>query len=342
MRVASRLIGVCTAIGVVLLLCASLEGVTQAPGSGPAPFAQWLDEVKREAIDRGIGDDTVRQAFDGVELLEVVRERDRTQAEFVLTLDAYLERRLTPAFTKNARAALRTHRSLLARISAHYKVPQAVVVAIWGIESNFGRFTGVRPTVTALATLAWDGRRGPFFREQLFDALTIVDRGDIELSMLRGSWAGAMGQPQFMPSSYLRYAEDFDGDGRRNIWTSPADVFASIANYLSKNGWTPDLRWGREVVLSDRAALAVEAAVPLRPVGCRAEREMTAPRPWNEWHALGVTLPKGRRLPDSTLPASLVRSGTRAFLVSANYESILTYNCAHHYALSVALLSERM
>ncbi len=342
MHLASRLIGTCAAMGVVVLLCARLDGVAQAPVSDPAPFAQWLDDVKREALERGIREETVQQAFDGVELLEVVRERDRTQAEFVLTLDSYLKRRLTPTFTKKARAALHTHRALLARISAHYHVPARVVVAIWGIESNFGRFTGVRPTVTALATLAWDGRRGPFFREQLFDALTIVDRGDVELSMLKGSWAGAMGQPQFMPSSYLRYAEDFDRDGRRNIWTSPPDVFASIANYLSKNGWSPELRWGREVELSDRAAIAVADAVPMRPEGCRAEREMTVPRPWIEWRSLGVTLPKAKRLPDSTLPASLVRSGDRAFLVSSNYESILTYNCAHHYALSVALLSERM
>ncbi|MBL8141877.1 MAG: lytic murein transglycosylase [Acidobacteria bacterium] len=326
----------------VILVATSPIGADRRDDTDPVPFAQWLDEVKREAVGRGIREETVRQAFDGIEMLEVVRERDRSQAEFVLTLDAYLKRRLTPTFTKQARTALRTHRTLLARVSAQYKVPPAVVIAIWGIESNFGRFTGVRPTVAALATLAWDPRRGPFFRGQLFDALTIVDRGDAELSMLRGSWAGAMGQPQFMPSSYLRYAEDFDGDGRRNIWTSPADVFASIANYLSKNGWEPDLRWGREVVVSDRAASAVAAAVPLRPVGCRAEREMTAPRSWNEWQALGITLPRGRHLPKSTRPASLVRSGDRAFLVSSNYESILTYNCAHHYALSVALLSERM
>ena len=339
---ALRLITACAAVGIVVLLGATLDSRAQGPATDPVPFAEWLDEVKREAVERGIREDTVRQAFEGVELIEVVRERDRTQAEFVLTLDSYLKRRLTPAFTKQARKALHTHRSLLARVSARYDVPPKVVVAIWGIESNFGRFAGVRPTVAALATLAWDGRRGPFFRGQLFDALTIVDRGHIELPMLRGSWAGAMGQPQFMPSSYLQYAEDFDGDGRRNIWTSHPDVFASIANYLSKNGWKPDLRWGREVVVSDRAALAVAAAVPLRPVGCRAEREMTAPRPWTEWHSLGVRLPKGRPLPRSTLPASLVRSGDRAFLVSSNYESILTYNCAHHYALSVALLSERM
>jgi membrane-bound lytic murein transglycosylase B len=339
MSLAARVSAVLVA---VVMSVAVTGGTARRDGTDPVPFAQWLDELKREAIDRGIREDIVRQAFDGVEALEVVRERDRTQAEFVLTLDAYLARRLTPTFTKQARAALRTHRALLTRVSAQYHVPPEVLIAIWGIESNFGRFTGVRPTVAALATLAWDARRGAFFRGQLFDALTIVDRGDIELPMLRGSWAGAMGQPQFMPSSYLKYAEDFDGDGRRNIWTSRPDVFASIANYLSKNGWSRDLRWGREVALTADATLAVAAAVPLRPVGCRAERDMTAPRPWNEWRALGVTLPRGRPLPRSTLPASLVRSGNRAFLVSSNYESILTYNCAHHYALSVSLLSERM
>lgn len=332
----------CAALVAAVLVALPVVGLGQEPDA-PLPFGEWLAGVKREAVERGIKASTVEAALDGVvEPLEIVRERDRTQAEFVLTLDSYLKRRLTPRFTTLARKTLHTHRSLLERVSARYKVPASIVVAIWGIESNFGRFTGVRPTVAALATLAWDPRRGPFFRGQLFDALTIVDRGDIELSMLRGSWAGAMGQPQFMPSSYLKYAEDFDGDGRRDIWTSSPDVFASIANYLSKNGWEQGLRWGREVVVTDRAALKVADAVPLRPVGCRAERELSAPRPWKAWRSLGVTLPKGRPLPNSDLAVSLVRSGGRAFLVSPNYEAILTYNCANHYALSVALLSERM
>src|SRR5690606_31815487 len=142
-----------------------------------------------------------------------------------------------PGTVRTARRMMARHRTLLRKVSARYGVDPRILVAIWGLESSFGRFTGTRPTIPVLATLAWDGRRGEFFRNQLFDALTILDRGDIELGRLKGSWAGAMGQVQFMPSSYLAWAEDFDGDGRKDIWTSLPDIFASIANYLKGHGW---------------------------------------------------------------------------------------------------------
>src|SRR4051812_49079509 len=214
------------------------------PSETPRPsFAEFLQGIRTEAIDRGLRAEIVNEALSSVdEPLPVVIERDRAQAEIVLTLEQYVSRRLTPRLVKSAREMFDVHRPLVEAVGLRYGVSPHVIIGIWGIESNFGRFNGVRSTVAALATLAWDTRRATFFRGELFDALAILNRGDIELSQMRGSWAGAMGQAQFMPSSYLRYAEDYDGDGRRDIWSSTADVFASIANYLKGHGWTEGQR----------------------------------------------------------------------------------------------------
>lgn len=345
----STFIRVASGVAAVWLAAAIL--VTAAAGgqnsSTAAPvarsFQEWLAGFREEALARGIGAKTVDAALADVSPLPVVVERDRTQAELTLNLDLYLRRRLTPAVVRSARTMAHTHRALLRRVESTYGVPGSVVTAVWGLESNFGRFTGTRPTIPALATLAHDGRRVALFREELFAALTILDRGDVPLDRLRGSWAGAMGQPQFMPSTYLSDAVDFDGDGRRDIWTSTADVFGSIANYLAKRGWTAGQRWGREVAVTERAAARVAAAVPLRMSGaCRAIRDMTEARPLTEWARLGVRLPNGRPLPASTIAASLARVDRRTFLVYVNYEALLAYNCANTYALSVALLADRI
>jgi membrane-bound lytic murein transglycosylase B len=313
-------------------------------GDSPAParpsFDEWLNGVREEALARGIGQSTLNAAFAELAPLPVVIERDRGQAEFSFTLDQYIERRLTTIMIRDTRRAYRRHRTLLQRVSRRYGVPPTVIASVWALESNLGRFSGVRPTIAALATLAWDGRR-QFFREELFAALTIVDRGDIELASLRGSWAGAMGQPQFMPSSYLRYAQDFDRDGRKDIWRSPGDVFASIAYYLKENGWNNRQTWGREIALPSDM-MAINAAVPLREEGCRAMRGMTVPQPLSRWSELKLSLKNGRALPRTKLDASLVRGETRNFLVYPNYEALLAYNCAHAYALSVGLLSDRL
>jgi membrane-bound lytic murein transglycosylase B len=314
-------------------------------GQEPRPaFDAWLADVRAEAVARGIREEVVAQAFEGIkEPLPVVLERDRTQAETVLPLETYLARRLTNRVVRTGRQMTAQHRRLLARVSATYGVPGAVVVAIWGNESNFGRFSGVRPTIASLATLAWDPRRSTLFRSELFHALDIVNRGDIELAKLRGSWAGAMGQPQFMPSSYLRFAEDFDGDGRRNIWDSPPDIFASVANYLRGHGWVAGRRWGREVRFATDAARQAAAEVPRREAtSCRAAREMSARMPLERWNELGVRSLDGRPLPAASLDASLVSGATRHFLVYDNYDALLDYNCAHAYALHVALLSDRL
>jgi membrane-bound lytic murein transglycosylase B len=315
--------------------------VQQEPA--PPSFSDWLAALRDEAVARGLREEVVDKALDTVEEpLPVVLERDRAQAETILPLETYISRRLQAPIVRAGRQMFARHRTLLQEIEGKYAVPGEILVAIWGLESNFGRFSGVRPTVAALATLAWDPRRSTLFRNELFSALEILDRGDLALTDMRGSWAGAMGQPQFMPSSYLRYAEDFDGDGRRDIWASPSDIFASIANYLKGYGWIEARRWGREVRLAPAAAQSIAADVARRDARCKARRDMSVAIPLEEWQERGVRLPDGAALPKADQKAFLVSGASRHFLVYENYDVLLDYNCAHAYALSVALLSERI
>jgi membrane-bound lytic murein transglycosylase B len=337
-------------VGLACLALAVPAAAQDAPAPLPAvqvlnppPFQEWLAALRSDALSRGISEATVNRALDGVEPLPIVVERDRSQAELVLTLDQYLNRRLTRGMIRTAQNVARKNATLLTRVSARYGVPPSVIVAVWGLESNFGRFSGARPTIATLTTLAYDQRRSSMFREELMNALEILDKGDVELSAMRGSWAGALGQPQFMPSSFLRFAQDFDGDGRRDIWRSTPDVFASIANFLKEQGWTRGQTWGREVRLPARLTTArLEEVAPMRTTGCLAKRQMTTPLPLARWRALGVTMAGGRALPAAAIEGSLVTAGRRHFLVYPNYEAILAYNCAHPYGLSVALLSDRV
>lgn len=306
-------------------------------------FAEWLSAVRSEALGRGIRPEIVDAALGGIdEPLPVIIERDRAQAEVVLPLERYISRRLTATLIRTGREKYAGQKSMLEEIAKKYGVPPSIIAGVWGVESNFGRFTGVRPTVPALATLAWDPRRAAFFRGELFNALEILNRGDIDLANMRGSWAGAMGQPQFMPSSYLQYAQDYDGDGHRDIWDSPADIFASIANYLKGHGWREGQTWGREVKVAPEAATRIAASVARREGSCKAMRDMTVPLPLAEWQQLGVRTLGGGALPKVDLSASLVSGQTRRFLVYHNYDALLEYNCAHAYALTVAMLGERV
>jgi membrane-bound lytic murein transglycosylase B len=341
--------GVGAACVVTLVIGLGVDARAQSAAVGTPPpvpsvsLNDWLTAFRADAIARGISQQTIDEALGSVEPLPIVVQRDRTQTELTLTLDQYLRRRLPTKFVAAARAAFKLHRPLLRRVETQFGVPANIVVAVWGLESNFGRFTGSRPVVAALVTLAYDGRRGVLFREELLAALTILDRREVDAPTLKGSWAGAMGQTQFMPSSYLTDAVDFDGDGRRDIWRSTPDVLASIAKYLATRGWKAGERWGREVVVGERIAERVAADVPLRLTGpCHAVRDMTEPRPLTAWRALGVRLKTGRSLPQDDVAGSLVRVDRHAYLVHANYEALLAYNCAHAYALSVALLADRI
>lgn len=333
---------------VTILLVAALSAPAHATGERqtaavpPIPtFGEWLQAVRTDALARGIKPSTLDIALIGLEPVPVVLERDRQQAEFTLDLSAYLRRRLTPDTLRTARRRVKEKASLTQRVAAAYGVEPHVQVAVWGLESNFGRFSGVRPVIPSLATLAYDDRRRGLFRGELLDALTILDSGDMLHDDMKGSWAGAMGQTQFLPSSYLAWAVDFDHDGRRNIWSSEPDVFASIANYLRGHGWEKGVRWGYPVTVPAGAAAPV-ADVPLRASGCRAVRDLSEPRSLQEWKALGVRPAHGATLPSSPRPASLLRIGNKSWLVTSNYEALLGYNCAHTYAMSVATLADRL
>jgi membrane-bound lytic murein transglycosylase B len=332
-----------------LLACLSLcllpvapAGAQEVPIDAPQPFDAWLDEFVVEARGRGFGDEMLATTVVGLEPLHRVVASDRTQAELTVTFARYLSSRLTPTVVRRGRELAEQHRGILNSIEKTYDVQRRFMLSIWGMETRFGRVTGRTPIFQALATLAWEPRRATFFRNQLFDALTIVDSGFIDAASMTGSWAGAMGQPQFMPSSYLQYAVDFDGDGRRDIWRSSADALASIANYLKGWGWKSDETWGREVQLTRAIRERVADAVPLRTDGCFAMRDMTERRPLSEWRRLGVRLSDGRPLPLADIEAGLVETEDRSFLVYTNYDALLRYNCAHHYALSVALLADRL
>ena len=309
----------------------------------PEPFDVWLEGVVAEAKDRGYPEPLLAEALTDLQPLVRVVQHDRTQAELTVGFEHYFASRVNAAVVRRGREAAKQHHRLLARLERTYGVPGRIVLAIWGMESRYGRNIGRTPVFQALATLAWEPRRARFFRGQLFDALTIVSSGYIDVETMRGSWAGAMGQTQFMPSSYLEYAVDEDGDGRRDIWASTADVLGSIANYLKGHGWLPEQTWGREVRVSAAARARIgKAGIGTRESGCYAMRDMTARAPLQTWQQLGVRRVEGGALPRADFAAGLVESGDRSFLVYDNYDALLRYNCAHHYALSVAMLAERL
>jgi membrane-bound lytic murein transglycosylase B len=325
--------------GVLMLLLAPV--LTRTPGGADhrPPFDSWRHAFINEAVGRGFDRRFVEEALGDVQPLPRVLALDRSQAQRPPPLDVYLAQRLTPPLVQRGREMVRTHATVLRHIQRRFGVQPQFLVAIWGAETGYGSYTGDVPVLQALATLAWDPRRSSYFRGQLFEALTILHAGHLAREAMTGSWAGAMGQPQFMPSSYLEYAVDFDGDGRRDIWTSVADTLASIAHYLQRHGWQPDVGWGVEVMI-DRAARAGADDVATRTEGCGAIRALTEPRALEEWITRGVRIASrsGRGL--SRMPASLLTADRRAFLVSTNYEAILAYNCSHRYALSVVMLAD--
>ena len=325
----------------LLLAAALLTPQQSAVETTPRPFDDWLHELIDEAHSRGFSDDLIDATLSGLTPLPRVVERDSSQAEFTITFDRYFKTRVTPRVIQLGRQQAVDERELLRRIQTTYGVPPSILLAVWGMESHYGQFTGAYPVFQALATLAWQPRRSDFFRGELYKALSIVSGGYIDAKTMTGSWAGAMGQPQFMPSSYLDHAVDFDKDGLRDIWHSKADTLASIASYLKDYGWEAGQTWGREVTISTEARTKI-ADIPLRDAGCTAKRMMTERRPLAIWQESGVRLKSGAPLPDSDIPASLVDIGGHSFLVYPNYDTILNYNCAHLYALSVAMLADRL
>jgi membrane-bound lytic murein transglycosylase B len=310
--------------------------------AGPPPFGAWLEALIDEAAGTGLDRQLVEETLADVRPLMRVIEADRQQRQQDSTLDHYLARRLTPELIARGRDMMRDHRVLLQRIERQFGVEGPFVVSIWGAETGYGRYTGDIPVFSALATLAWEPRRAAYFRSELFDALRMVDGGFIGPRVMVGSWAGAMGQPQFMPSSYLEYAVDFDDDRRRDIWTSVPDTLASIANYLRAFGWRSGEKWGREVAITPGLRRRLDPAITTRTSGCPAVRSLSERRPLVEWTAAGIRQTDGSRLLRSDIHASLFILDGRAFLVHRDYEAILGYNCSHRYGLSVAMLADQI
>lgn len=295
-----------------------------------ARFASWIAAFRAEARAAGIGEATLRAAFDDVQYLPRVVELDRAQPEFVRPVWDYLDTAVSATRVARGQDKLQQVREAADRAAARHGVPATVLIAIWGIESNYGDHTGNTPTIDALATLGFDGRREAWAKGQLMAALKILQSGDIERARMIGSWAGAMGQTQFLPSNFLAYAVDADGDGRRDLWGSAADVLASTANFLARVGWHRGEPWGAEVRLP--AGFDHGRADP-------QTRQSSA-----QWVAEGVRAPQGGRLPELDEAGILLPAGARgpAFLVGPNFRAILRYNNATSYALAVHLLAQRI
>ncbi len=297
---------------------------------GAEDLQAWLQDLRREALEQGIKASTLDTALDGVALIPRVIELDRRQPEFTLTFKQYRDRVVPNSRIKKGRRKLAENRALLQEIGTKLGVQPRFIVALWGIETDFGRVTGGFSVIPALVTLAYDGRRSAYFRKELLNALRILDEGHITPKAMVGSWAGAMGQSQFMPSSFLAHALDYDGDGRRDIWTTRADVFASAANYLAKSGWRADQTWGREVKLPANFDPALADLKVRKNIG--------------EWYALGVRRPDGSDLPKRQLSASIVlpEKGkvSPAYMVYSNYRTTLLWNRSTYFALAVGLLSD--
>jgi membrane-bound lytic murein transglycosylase B len=294
-------------------------------------FASWLAELRAEAISKGIRETTVNAALANVEApLPRVLELDRSQPEFVQTFTTYMRNRLSDARIARGRSMLVEHRDLFARIQRDYGVQPHYLMSFWALESNFGDFTGGFSVINALATLAYDPRRADMFRSELFTALRIIDEGHIAADAMTGSWAGAMGQCQFMPSTFASYAVDGDGDGRIDIWNSLPDIFASAANYLSRSGWKGDERWGREVLLPENFDFAQS--------GTGVRKTVT------EWNRLGIRRADGSPLGNADLDGSIIlpagASGP-AFLGYNNFRTIMVWNRSTFYAISVGHLADR-
>ena len=318
----------------MLLICICVFSTAVFPSfaSTIPSFEAWQAELRTEALSKGISPDVFDTAFVGLQPIKRVIELDRSQPEFTMTLDTYLSKVVSNTRVKNARQKLNEHKKVLDEVSKKFGVQSRFIVALWGIETNFGQHTGGFPVIAALATLAHDGRRSSYFRSELLNALQIIEEGHITSKNMKGSWAGAMGQSQFMPSSFLSYAYDYNGDGRRDIWTTRNDVFASIANYLSSVGWRDDITWGREVI------------VPSTLNAKNLSEKKTVKR-MAEWQALGVRLTDRSDLPKRDLKSRLVvpeRGQGRAFLAYENYNNILKWNRSNFFAIAVGSLADQI
>ncbi len=297
----------------------------------PAGFPAYVEQLKLEAREQGFTTDTIERAFADATFYERAVSADRNQPEFKLTLDTYLPKAVPDWKVKQGIEMYEKHRDLLEAIGEQYGVQPRFIVALWGVETNFGRFTGNFKVVSALATMAYEGRREAFFKKQLMQALQIIEAGHIEPDAMRGSWAGAMGQTQFMPSSFLAYAVDYDKDGKIDVWNSQGDVFASAANYLATAGWDKSKTWGRQVRLPENFNLEL--------AGRDKKRSLA------EWQALGVRRYDGGDLPTRDIEAGLVipdDENGRVFLSYQNWDVLMDWNRSNYFVVVVGHLADRI
>ena len=313
-----------------LLLILAMLGQTVVAQEQQA-FSDWLAELRIEALAAGISPLTLDMAMSVIqEPIPRVIELDQSQPEFVQTFSNYMNNRISEGRIARGQALLQEHSELFARIFREYGVPPQYLVSFWALESNFGDYTGGFSVLNALATLAYDPRRSGFFRNELLTALKIIDAGHISVEDMSGSWAGAMGQCQFMPSTFERYAVDGDNDGRIDIWNSLPDIFASAANFLSRSGWQTDERWGREIVLPENFDFTQSGTGIRKTV--------------SEWNAMGIKRADGSALGNASLEASVVLpSGAKgpAFLTYNNFRTTMVWNRSTFYAISVGHLADR-
>src|SRR5476649_656546 len=300
-------------------------------GRDPAEFPAYVEQLKTQARQQGISQQTIDSAFANVHFLDRVINSDRNQLEKKITLDDYLTRVLPQAKIEQARIQYQTNLPALTQASARYGVQPQYIVALWAMESNFGKIQGKEDVFSALATLAFEGRREAFFTKELMAALKIVDSGHATSDMMKGSWAGAMGQSQFMPTSYLNYGADGDGDGKIDIWNDTNDVFASTANYLSTEGWKGDQGWGQEVKLP--------AGFDASLAGLKNNQMHTA----SYWQQKGVTQADGSALASTATRAWVITPDDlqgRAFLVYDNFRTIMHWNRSTYFALSIGMMAD--
>lgn len=292
-------------------------------------FDAWLADFRAEARNEGISESTLNAALTGIKSLPRVIELDRKQPESKITFAQYKKNVISQQRINRGRELMAQYAQDLKWVEQKYGVAPQYVVALWGVETSFGTNTGGFKVVDSLATLAWEGRRAAFFRGELLKALKIIDQGHISAANMKGSWAGAMGQNQFMPSSFFNFAVDADGDGKRDIWNTRLDVFASTANYLAKSGWSSGQRWGR--------AARVPANFPADMVGPKIIK------PLSYWRQLGVTDINGNPLPSEDMPASIVAPdglGGETYVVYNNYQTIMKWNRSTYFATSVGLIAD--
>ncbi len=317
-----------TLTSAALLSCLAAPSFAESvvPDSG---FDQFLIQLRDQAVEQGISEATMDHTMAQVKVLPRSIELDRRQPEGRLTLEKYLTGTLPDWKIKQARDLYDKHEDLLQEIAKAYGVQARYIVALWGLETHFGGYTGRDHLPSTLATLAYEGRRAEFFSKQFIAAMQVIDEGHITSDKMYGSWAGAMGQIQFMPSSFLAYAEDYNGDGKKDIWGNHADIFASAANYLRQQGWQDDQTWGRQVSLAQPVAEEL--------TGLKVQKSLA------QWQELGVRRTDGTALPTRDLQASLIMPDGpdgRIYLVYDNFRALMHWNRSTYFATSVGILSD--